>query len=167
MIGPRAASCCESCQGREAAAISRSWCAPRESPGLNPRAFFCVFAQRSTFLFPGFSFLEFRTATPAQLPKKRNRPPFGRAVSFFRRLFLDGSTNGAAASAGTAGNAGISVDHVLAIALRDSGNGAIRSAGTASDAFVSNFVCHNSNTSINILHHYNAFGRQNQYPATG
>jgi len=40
MIGSRAASCCESCQGRKAAAISRSWRAPREKPGLNLRALF-------------------------------------------------------------------------------------------------------------------------------
>ena len=35
-IGSRAASCCESCQGRKAAALNRSWRAPRGMPGLSP-----------------------------------------------------------------------------------------------------------------------------------
>ena len=35
-IGSRAASCCESCQGRKAAALNRSWRAPRGMPDSSP-----------------------------------------------------------------------------------------------------------------------------------
>ena len=35
-IGSRAASCCESCQGRKAAALNRFWRAPRGMPGSSP-----------------------------------------------------------------------------------------------------------------------------------
>ena len=53
--------------------------------------------------------------------------------------FLD-SLNRALVSAGTAGNADIGVDDVLAVALGNSLNGALVSAGTAGDTSVSNDV---------------------------
>ena len=55
--------------------------------------------------------------------------------------FLD-SFGGALIGAGTAGNADVSVDDVLAVALRDSLNGALVSAGTASDTSVSDGISH-------------------------
>ena len=55
--------------------------------------------------------------------------------------FLD-SFGGALIGAGAAGNADISVDDVLAVALRDSLNGALVSAGTASDTSVSDGISH-------------------------
>ena len=55
--------------------------------------------------------------------------------------FLD-SFGGALIGAGAAGNADISVDDVLALALRDSLNGALVSAGTASDTSVSDGISH-------------------------
>ena len=55
--------------------------------------------------------------------------------------FLD-SFGGALISAGAAGNADISVDNVLAFALRNSLNGALVSAGAARDTSVSNNECH-------------------------
>ena len=55
--------------------------------------------------------------------------------------FLD-SFGGALIGAGAAGNADISVDDELALALRDSLNGALVSAGTASDTSVSDGISH-------------------------
>ena len=55
--------------------------------------------------------------------------------------FLD-SLDGALVSAGTAGNADISVDNVLAFTLGNSLNGALIGAGAAGDTSVSDNVCH-------------------------
>ena len=55
--------------------------------------------------------------------------------------FLD-SLSGALIGAGTAGNADISVDNVLAFALGNSLNGALVGAGAASNTSVSDNVCH-------------------------
>ena len=62
-------------------------------------------------------------------------------VIHYESAFLD-SFGGALIGAGAAGNADISVDDVLAVALRDSLNGALVSAGTASDTSVSDGISH-------------------------
>jgi hypothetical protein len=59
----------------------------------------------------------------------------------FELAFLD-SGNGALVSASAAGNADVSVDLVLAVALSDSGNGALISTSAAGDASISNLVSH-------------------------
>ena len=61
-----------------------------------------------------------------------------------RLLALLRSANGAGASAGTARNAGVSVDDVLAVAFRNSVHGALFNTSAASDAFVRNNICHNT-----------------------
>ena len=55
--------------------------------------------------------------------------------------FLD-SFGGALIGAGTAGNADISVDDVLAVTLRDSFDGALIGTGAAGDTSVSDIVSH-------------------------
>jgi hypothetical protein len=65
----------------------------------------------------------------------------------FRRLrcpglFLGGSANGAGVRAGTALDAGIRVDHVLAVSLADRVHGALGGTGAAADAFIGNLVSH-------------------------
>ena len=55
--------------------------------------------------------------------------------------FLDGA-DGALISTGTAGNADIGVDLVLAVALRDSANRALVSTSAAGDTSISNDVSH-------------------------
>jgi hypothetical protein len=52
------------------------------------------------------------------------------------------SANGASVCTSTALDAGISVDHELAVALRDGLYGALTGAGAASDAFVRNLISH-------------------------
>jgi hypothetical protein len=59
----------------------------------------------------------------------------------FELAFLD-SAAGALISTSTAGNAGVSVDLVLAVALENSGNGALVSASAAGNASISNNVSH-------------------------
>jgi hypothetical protein len=68
------------------------------------------------------------------------------------RLFLGRSANGASTSASTAGNAGIGVDHELAIAFADSVDGTLICASTASDALFTDNVRHSKSTSTNISH---------------
>ena len=65
--------------------------------------------------------------------------------------FLD-SFGGALIGAGAEGNADISVDDVLAVALRDSLNGALVSAGAASDTCIGDNVSH-SFTSIKVYYY--------------
>ena len=65
--------------------------------------------------------------------------------------FLD-SFGGALIGAGAAGNADISVDDILAFALRDSLNGALVSAGAASDTSIGDSVSH-SFTSIKVYYY--------------
>ena len=55
--------------------------------------------------------------------------------------FLD-SFDGALVSASAAGNADVSVDDVLLVALGDSLDGALVSAGTALDTSISDIVSH-------------------------
>ena len=57
--------------------------------------------------------------------------------------FLD-SFGGALIGAGAAGNADVSVDDVLAVALGDSLNGALIGAGAAGNTSVSNDVSHDT-----------------------
>ena len=57
-------------------------------------------------------------------------------------LLLGGSSYGAGIGTGAAFDAGISIDHVLAVTLADSGYRALCSAGAAADAFIRNLVSH-------------------------
>jgi len=59
-----------------------------------------------------------------------------------RSLRLSGRAHRAGLSAGTALDAHVRIDDVLAITLRDGLHGALRSAGAAADAVIGNFVCH-------------------------
>ena len=65
----------------------------------------------------------------------------------FRKLALRDSTYGASTSAGTAVNASVSVDYVLAVTLGDCAYRALTCAGTAADASARNYVCHGNSTS--------------------
>ena len=57
-------------------------------------------------------------------------------------LVLNGSVNGTSVFAASAANALISVDNVLAVALRDAAGGASISTSATRDASVSNLECH-------------------------
>ncbi len=57
----------------------------------------------------------------------------------------------AASRAGTAFNAGIGVDNVLAIAFGNAGNRATGRAGTATDASVTDFICHDLHLQISSI----------------
>jgi hypothetical protein len=57
------------------------------------------------------------------------------------RLAFDDSTGGASVSAGTAGNASVSVN-LVDVAFGDSSDGALVDASAASNADVSDFVSH-------------------------
>ena len=61
---------------------------------------------------------------------------------FWTKLALD-SASGAGSSAGTAVDAGISIDYILAVSLRNSANGTFGSAASAAYTSVTNNVCHN------------------------
>lgn len=61
---------------------------------------------------------------------------------FIKSLSLRGSIYGAYISACAALNAGVCIDNILAVALRDGGNGALALAGAAGDAFVVYCICH-------------------------
>ena len=65
----------------------------------------------------------------------------------FRKLALRDSTYRASTSAGTAVNASVSVDYVLAVTLGDCAYRALTCAGTAADASARNYVCHGNSTS--------------------
>ena len=60
----------------------------------------------------------------------------------FCKLFLADYFNGAAGSASAAADAGVSVDNVLVVALRNCFNGAVSRAVTALNASISDNVCH-------------------------
>ena len=53
------------------------------------------------------------------------------------------SAGRANASTAAAGNAGISVNNILAISLRNSADRALALAGTATNTSISNYICHN------------------------
>ena len=59
-----------------------------------------------------------------------------------KELVLRRSTNGAGTCASAAGNASVSIDAILAVALRDSTDRALSSASAAGDAIVRNLICH-------------------------
>ena len=74
------------------------------------------------------------------------------------RLFCTGSANRASASAGTAVDAGTSVDYVLTVAFFDSANRAFTSASSAADASILNYISH-CVTSLN----YGVLNKQHHY----
>ena len=59
-----------------------------------------------------------------------------------RKSALRDRTHGARTSASAAIDAGISIDLVLAVALRNSADGALALAGTAADASIANYMSH-------------------------
>ena len=61
-------------------------------------------------------------------------------------LRLGRSANRAGFRASAALNAGVRIDHVLAVAFRDRAHGALGRAGTTGDALIRNLICH-GNTS--------------------
>ena len=69
-------------------------------------------------------------------------------------LALRNRTYRAGACAGTAIDASIRVDLVLAVALSDRAYRALARAGTAADACATDNICHWYCTSISILHNY-------------
>lgn len=74
--------------------------------------------------------------------------PFGIAVVFYvAELSLD-SACWASSCTGSAVDASVSVDNVLAVSLRDCIYWAFASTGSAAYASVSNYVCHNESTSF-------------------
>ena len=64
------------------------------------------------------------------------------------KLVFDGSAYGTSLGASAARNAGISVDYVLSISLRNSRYGTILSASAARNASIGNFVSHSKLTSV-------------------
>ena len=66
----------------------------------------------------------------------------GQQFLLYKNLSLRGSIYGAYISACAALNAGVCIDNILAVALRDGGNGALALAGAAGDAFVVYCICH-------------------------
>ena len=86
------------------------------------------------------------------IQKIQNRPArIAQAhLDWVKLAFLD-SGNGALVSASTAGNAGVSVDLVLAVALSDSGNGALISTSAAGDTSISNNVSHGITSKIILM----------------
>jgi hypothetical protein len=69
----------------------------------------------------------------------------GKLCSLFtlaEKLFSVGSANGTYAVAGTAFNAGVSVDNVLAVALGNSVHGALIGTSAAADAIVIDLISH-------------------------
>ena len=70
----------------------------------------------------------------------RETPHYREPPSNRLKLGFLGSTNGAGASASAAGDAGIRIDHVLAIAFADGVHGTLFRAGAARDAIVINPV---------------------------
>ena len=64
-------------------------------------------------------------------------------TAFEDSLFLGRGADGAGARASSAGNAGIRVDHILAIAFADRADGALFRTCTASNALITDNKCHN------------------------
>jgi len=71
-----------------------------------------------------------------------NKKPRRSGIFYTRRLGLGRRADGANPGAGTAGHAGIRIDHVLAVALGDGGNGTLLCASTTLDALVADLICH-------------------------
>ena len=72
----------------------------------------------------------------------KKQPSFLRTALPPGILCLGRSADRAGFSAGTAFDAGISVNFEFAVAFADRGNGAFGSAGAAADAFIRNLVSH-------------------------
>jgi hypothetical protein len=70
-------------------------------------------------------------------------PPFG--------LFLRDGAHRALTGTGTAGNAGIGVDDIVFLALRNRVHGANRSAGAAGNTLVADYISHIANLRISAL----------------
>ncbi len=64
--------------------------------------------------------------------------------NLFGRLALLGSTNGTSLCTSAAISAGVSVDYILTVALRDSITGTLVSTSTAHNALIVNYICHRS-----------------------
>ena len=83
----------------------------------------------------------------AERVRKKARPyfrdePFIRVLSTCYGLALGNRAYGAAASTGTAVNASVRVDNILAVTGRDRADRALALARTAADASVRNYICH-------------------------
>ena len=79
---------------------------------------------------------------PRQGQKKRPRRSGEAFFALPQGSFRAGSANGTYASTCAALDAGIRIDDVFAVALRDRADGAFCRAGAASDAFIRNLICH-------------------------
>ena len=89
---------------------------------------------KESFVFPA------PTASPGA---KEKAPPVWRSLfALPQGSFRAGSANGTYASTCAALDAGIRIDDVFAVALRDRADGAFCRAGAASDAFIRNLICH-------------------------
>ena len=89
---------------------------------------------KESFAFPA------PTAAPGA---KEKAPPVWRSLfALPQGSFRAGSANGTYASTCAALDAGIRIDDVFAVALRDRADGAFCRAGAASDAFIRNLICH-------------------------
>ena len=75
----------------------------------------------------------------------------------FTCLLLNGSRNGASASASAALNTFISVDNVFSVAFADTFYGALINASAASNAFVSDYVCHFIHLQNSLLVNFNIY----------
>ena len=95
--------------------------------------------------------------------QQKSSRPYGKLLITCQVLALLGSANGAGTGASAAGNAGICIDNVLAIALRDSGNGALFDASAASDALISDDICHDLYTSKFFCNYYTPTCAKNQH----
>ena len=69
--------------------------------------------------------------------------PVDRQAAFHAGSVLSGSANGAVVSASAAIDALFRIDFVFSVAFSDRGNGAAFSAGAAGNAIIRNLVCHN------------------------
>ena len=78
--------------------------------------------------------------------RKSKQPAKDRRLrSVVRILFLRRSADRAGACAGTAFEAGVSVDLILAVAFGNRADRALGRAGTTGDALIRNLICHRFN----------------------
>ena len=73
---------------------------------------------------------------------KAARPLANRFCSFVSGLCLGGRAHGTYTRAGTAGNAGVGIDHKLAIAFADGGNRTLLGASAARNTFITDNKSH-------------------------
>jgi hypothetical protein len=74
--------------------------------------------------------------------ESRKKPDTRCPAGWERELLLLDGAHGAGTGAGTAGDAGVSVDVVLGVALGDGAHGALLGTGAAGDASIGNLICH-------------------------